>query len=76
MADSNPNCKILQEEELKKKCPKEFKILDEVMILVPVARKDFEVVNSLAESYLIVRHPNQNSHIKLEMNKILQEINE
>ena len=54
---------------------KELKILDEALILVPCAKKDFEKVDALAESYLIVRHLNESSYIRVERKKILWKVN-
>ena len=44
----------------------------EDFIMVPVAKKDFEKVNEIAENYLIVRHTDKVDEIKAQRKKLLR----
>merc|ERR1739848_721745 len=47
----------------------------EEMILVPVAKRDFEKVNEIAENYMIVRHADKIDEIKNQRKKLLRQHN-
>jgi len=44
----------------------------EEMIMVPVAKRDFEKVNEIAENYMIVRHGDKIDEIKAQRKKLLR----
>jgi hypothetical protein len=48
------------------------KILYEEIVLVPVAKSDFEEFNTLAERLLLSRHPNREDEIKEDRNYIFE----
>ena len=54
---------------------KELKILSEEIILLPCSTQDFDVINELAETYLLVRHPQHTSIIKSARQEIMQKSN-
>ena len=54
---------------------KELKILSEEIILLPCSTQDFDVINELAETYLVVRHPQHTSIIKKARKEIMQRSN-
>ena len=45
----------------------------EEMIMVPVAKRDFEKVNEIAENYMIVRHTDKIDEIKNQRKKLLRQ---
>ena len=54
---------------------KELKILSEEIILLPCSTQDFDVINELAETYLLVRHPQHTSIIKSARQEIMRKSN-